>query len=752
MANNNELQYILRIKDEATKSLKGFGKSVGSAEGGIKAFAKTASVSFAAVSAAAIAVGVAVEKIGTAGGKLLDVQNSFSKLAENAGSSGQKMLKEFQEVTKGTVSNADLMQRSVKASMLGIPMDKMSGLMNIARTQAVTMGEDVGYMLDSIVTGVGRASPLILDNLGITLKMGEVYENAAKSLGKSADAMTDAERKQALLSAVLEWGAEKQEEMGGSVESNAEKFQKLSATVENIKNNLLMGLVPILLPLAESFSYVAEKLNGLSEAFANGSFEIDGIGESMKGAVSKFLEMLGILEPIKGYLDIIAGQFGAFKERLADSMGIKVEDMNLDNFISGLKSKFGSAIDEIKRQMNQGMQNMFDNSKLDNMGDVFGRIMKIVTKVSDIFFRLLSPAIDNVKKAFEESKPQIDKFLQTVGPLLVGALQIAAGIIATVVVAIMGVVSGLISAFSNALPYIIQFFTGITEFISGFINLIVGIFTGDGQLIIESVKQMGQGIWDVIVGFFGGILEFIGGFISGIIEFFQHLYDVLVGHSIIPDLVEAIVMWFQNLWDRAVEIFTGIVEGIIGFITNLKDRMIALWEGIKGDLIAKWNQISAAAKTAWDTIKTKILTAIKEAWTALVNEFGAWKTKIFDWGKNIANSFVEGFKQAIGKIKDAAISAFESAKSVLKGNSPPQDGPFKTIDQWGFNVGDAWTKGFIDAISQVPSDITGLGGMTNNNTTNNTTKLQVDAVINTPMDADELALILGSQLNNSGAY
>ncbi|PJF38113.1 MAG: hypothetical protein CUN55_18660, partial [Phototrophicales bacterium] len=107
---------------------------------------------------------------------------------------------------------------------------------------------------------------------------------------------------------------------------------------------------------------------------------------------------------------------------------------------------------------------------------------------------------------------------------------------------------------------------------------------------------------------------------------------------------------------------------------------------------------------------------------------------------------------AINGIKQAAIDAFEAAKGVVMGESPPKEGPFKNIDQWGFNVGDAWTKGFIEAISRVPNELSGHGGTIGNNTTNNNNTINVDATINTPMDAEELAIILGRQLATSGAY
>ncbi len=57
------------------------------------------------------------------------------------------------------------------------------------------------------------------------------------------------------------------------------------------------------------------------------------------------------------------------------------------------------------------------------------------------------------------------------------------------------------------------------------------------------------------MGFFSGTWDLINKYI---VQPFQRLYDVLVGHSIIPDLVKAIVGWFTSLWDTTKKIFTDL--------------------------------------------------------------------------------------------------------------------------------------------------------------------------------------------------
>lgn len=83
------------------------------------------------------------------------------------------------------------------------------------------MGISTTQAFNDIVTGLGRMSPLILDNLGITVDLEATTAKYAATLGKSADALTDAERKQALVNAVMESSASLMEDANASAQNLA---------------------------------------------------------------------------------------------------------------------------------------------------------------------------------------------------------------------------------------------------------------------------------------------------------------------------------------------------------------------------------------------------------------------------------------------------------------------------------------------------------------------------------------------------
>jgi hypothetical protein len=60
------------------------------------------------------------------------------------------------------------MQKAVQAKNFKIPLDQLATYFEFATKRAIQTGESVDYLVDSIITGIGRKSVLVMDNLGIS--------------------------------------------------------------------------------------------------------------------------------------------------------------------------------------------------------------------------------------------------------------------------------------------------------------------------------------------------------------------------------------------------------------------------------------------------------------------------------------------------------------------------------------------------------------------------------------------------------
>ena len=115
------------------------------------------------------------------------VQIAFSRLGDGS------LLDGLRQATHGTVSDFELMKSAVKFNDFKLPVEELGTMLAFAQQKAKDTGQSVDYMVDSIVTGLGRKSLMILDNLGISAS--EVKEKMAET-GDMTKAVGDIIREQ----------------------------------------------------------------------------------------------------------------------------------------------------------------------------------------------------------------------------------------------------------------------------------------------------------------------------------------------------------------------------------------------------------------------------------------------------------------------------------------------------------------------------------------------------------------------------
>lgn len=159
---------------------------------------------------------------------------SFGKEAYNAAAQAEgverafkrlnnpNLLNQLREATQGTVSDLELMQNAIQAKNFKIPLENLASYLKFANQRAKETGQSVDYLVQSIVLGVGRKSPLILDNLGISAL--EVREEFAKT-GDMAKAVAN----------IIE---REMGEAGDVMEGSKEKIARVSSAWANFKRSV----------------------------------------------------------------------------------------------------------------------------------------------------------------------------------------------------------------------------------------------------------------------------------------------------------------------------------------------------------------------------------------------------------------------------------------------------------------------------------------------------------------------------------
>lgn len=207
--------------------------------------------------------------------ELVNLKTGFENLAASAEGGSKALLDAMQEASKGLLSQRDIMKSANLAiQLMGQDViDKLPEMAKIATGIAMAQGKDAGEMLNDLVVAAGRQSVMILDNLGISsVRAGELMEEYAKKLGKTREQMTDAEKRAAFFYAAMKAGNEILLASGGIQETYGARMERLKATLDDIKDNTLMLLLPLFDALAQLLNdigkaalWAVEKLNGLAD-------------------------------------------------------------------------------------------------------------------------------------------------------------------------------------------------------------------------------------------------------------------------------------------------------------------------------------------------------------------------------------------------------------------------------------------------------------------------------------------------------
>jgi len=218
-----------------------------------------------AIGAAGIAIGGAMLKLAKDAAPVEGIKNAFEGLAESAGVGSEEMLKALQKGSLGMVSNRDLMLSFNKAAQL-VSLDFAQNLPEamgyLGKVSAAT-GQDMDYMMSSLVTGVGRLSPMILDNLGIQVDLTQAYEDYAVSIGKSVKELTKSEQQTALMNQVMVKLEENTAAMPDITDNASTKFAQLAAAGQNLRDQIGLALIPIVLKLFEVWGKFTDHVKGI---------------------------------------------------------------------------------------------------------------------------------------------------------------------------------------------------------------------------------------------------------------------------------------------------------------------------------------------------------------------------------------------------------------------------------------------------------------------------------------------------------
>ncbi len=218
----------IKAKDQASKPIK-------AVEGRFKRLGTSIKSSALAITAAIAGIVVAFRQISESA-KQIGQEKALERNLAAQGKAINEFIGELKRLSDNQIATADLVLASNRALALGIAADDLPGLMTVAANAAVELGISTTQAFNDITTGIGRASPLILDNLGIVVDATKVYAAFAASIGTSVEALTKQQKTAALSQAVMKGATTAIEDFSSRQDALTRNINRGNAAFENFKN------------------------------------------------------------------------------------------------------------------------------------------------------------------------------------------------------------------------------------------------------------------------------------------------------------------------------------------------------------------------------------------------------------------------------------------------------------------------------------------------------------------------------------
>lgn len=308
---NKIIEMFKNMSTQGTGSISGLGASLLGLLGPLAGIVSAVG----AVLGAVLGLGA----LGIKGSMVSSVEESFSRMAQSAQLSAETMLDSMHKAAAGMVTDFDLMRETnlLLSGLTGETATKMADsvslLLKIARVQARATGGDMEYFFDSLVRGIKRAEPRLIDNTNLLIKVGQATRSFSEQMDVTTQNMTVEQKSQAILNEVLRVGTQSLLIYGDANEEIQTKMADLNYELEKGKitqeeyNTKLIELGNSI----NSFTTTTpmERLQQLRTSFSQ---LVNTIGQAIAPTVGAWLSFIeSLAAPIMDFVNNVAPAFAA---------------------------------------------------------------------------------------------------------------------------------------------------------------------------------------------------------------------------------------------------------------------------------------------------------------------------------------------------------------------------------------------------------------------------------------------------------
>lgn len=604
---------------------------------------------------------------------LLDTINEYSVQFEKAGFSAEDMFNMLLNGTKEGTWSVDKLGDAVKEMTIRFSDGSFVDVLLENRKQLNFTTNDVNSLKDAFNKGGDESKRAIDKVIKAILEVDDETERYKMGVGIFGTMWEDlgSDAISALIGTKGEIMANKDAiyELDSSVNSSLKgSFESLGNT---LKVDLLQPIVDLVSPaLKDAINWCKDNLHliepiisgiGLALASLAGFGIISGLVGIISSLINPFTLVIGGVAGLSGAFFAFYKNSSYFRDSI-NSIRDKFSD-----FYATLKDKFAPKIGDVKAKFLELKKPILELNK----------------PINDIKDSLVS-FFSETGSAMDSSKPTWEFFVFNIFDSLIDVASHVADALDNVIGAIKRVfdfISGAIDIVSGVIGVILDVVVGTLEIIgsavTGQFDSIPGIMEQFGADMYSHISTLWSGIKKACGAAIKEVVDLFNGFVDLIVDAFKWLYDILVGHSIVPDMMrdifnviksklDSIHSFVSNILSKVKNVFksawSNIKSVVSSNVTAINSKVSSVFSSIKSNLQSKFSSISSFASNKWNTIKNSIVNYSNTIKSRTSSIFSSIKSDLQSKFSSIS-SFASSKWKAI---KNSIVNPIEAARTKVK--------------------------------------------------------------------------------------
>ena len=300
----------------------------------------------------ALGAGALIRDFFMTAGRTETLNIAMESVARSTNTPLEELIKQRQNVMNLGIAEQEASQVMTRFMQGNLDIAQAAKVARVAQNAAVIAGVNSSEATETIVEAIAKLSPELLTAFGMTKNMNDIFSEHAKRIGIVVETtdkygktvrhmtrdLTEAEKKQAMLSYVLEEGAKIAGTYEGAMGSAFKKMGSLTRYWTDFKTKV--GAPLFLAAFGAGIDALTDAFKRSIEWTKNNQHVLEQWGKSIEGSVS------GTIERVKNLLGRLAND-EAFREMNWGDKLFYLLDIALDEVVDWLDGSGGKKVEEM---------------------------------------------------------------------------------------------------------------------------------------------------------------------------------------------------------------------------------------------------------------------------------------------------------------------------------------------------------------------------------------------------------------------